>query len=834
MLAKHPPLEQIIRTHQVGKLDCATKQYQQYLKSNNNPHVHYLLSTILLQKGLFKVAKTHATVAFESNPLKTSYQFQLALINEATGDFESANHLLEKSLKSEPRNFHFLKKLAHSKIRDKQYNQAIHILSENKYKLLISDKDLLVTLVNAHTALNDRINALKAIVHYLKNNFDPELVGIAIRFCSDNKFLNIGIAYYKRLIKRGHKNQFASLYASKIWIKKNEISKAQKLLQQEKDSLIHFSEFWLQQSSIQLKHEETNLAIASLHRSICLDPKNQEALLLLAKTYQNNQNYRDAEKVSSSLISIEDKKLEYYLLQASIYRDCGKISEGIDLLNDISSNFSDSADLLLLQSDLEIKSTKGKDSYSLLPSLIKGQNAESLEPKNPQAHFTIANIYMEMAMPDKALPHFRKGIELEGYNYKSESSLIFNSLYDSKLSQKSIYQACKRWSDKYELIEKPFYPRKKSDLNPKKKLKIGYISPDFCLHPVGYFLKSLFLKYPCTDSEIYCFSNRERKDELQTFFKKQCSHWYNIEKKNDQEVADLIFELKIDILVDLAGHTSQNSLKVMALKPAPVQVSWLGFPGTTGLRSIDYRFSDAITEPLELCQPYSSEKIYHLPDGFHCYRPQYNFPDTATEIPAIRNQFITFGSFNNLRKISDQTFNLWAEVLKVIPNSKLIIKSSYLKCRESRLHFLSFFDKKDISSRRIEIIEFCTSNIQHLENYKRIDIALDSFPYNGTTTTCEALYMGVPVITLLGDHHVSRVSASILNQLGMHDWIAKNQQQYIALAIEKSGSIDALKKTKINLRNQFENSTLFDNERFKKNLHRAYRNIWQNYCLSNI
>ena len=833
MLASPPLLGQIIKIHQCGKLDLAAKQYRQYLKSNNNSHAHYLLSTILLQKGLFKVAKTHATIALEMNPLKTSYQFQLAMINEALGNFKAASPLLKQCVENEPENPLFIKKFAQSKIRDKRYDEAILLLSNKKYKLLIPDKNLLVLLVNAHTSLNDRINAFKAIVHYLRNHFDPELVGIAIRFCADNKFLNFGINYHQRLIKKGYHCPFASLYASKIWIEKNEFSKAQKLLEQEKENLLHSSEFWWQQSNIHLKNEEKELAISSLHRSICLDPENQEALILLAKTYQNNKNYGDAEKVLLSLLSIEDKRLDYYLLLACLYRDSNKISEGIELLNDLSGNFPNSLDILLLQSDLEIRSTSGKDSYSLLPALTKAQKAKSLDPKNPKVYYAISNIYMQMAMPNKALPYFRKAIALEGYNSKSESSLIFDSLYDSKLSKKSIYKTCKQWSDKYEPKETPVYPRKRLNLNPERKLKIGYISPDFCLHPVGYFLRSLFLKYPCNDAEIYCFSNIKRNDSLQVFFKNQCDHWYNVEKKSDQETADLIFELKIDILVDLAGHTAGNCLQVMALKPAPVQISWLGFPGTTGLRSIDYRFSDAITEPHELCQPYSSEKIYHLPEGFHCYQPQYNFPETTTDIPAIRNQFITFGSFNNLRKISDQTFNLWAEVLKVIPNSRLVIKSSYLKCKESRLNFLSFFDQNKISSRRIEIIEFCASNIQHLENYRRIDIALDSFPYNGTTTTCEALYMGVPVITLMGDRHVSRVSASILQQLGMGDWIAKDRQHYIDLAVEKSRSIQDLKKIKINLRDRFEKSTLFDNERFQEKIHQAYRNIWQNYC-SNI
>lgn len=830
MIAKHLPLSKIIKIHQSGKFDYATEQYRRYLKSNNNPHVHYLLSTILLRKGLFKIAKNHATMALQANPRKTSYQFELVLINEALKDFTAANSLLVKCLENEPKNPLFLKKFAQSKIRDKQYTQVIALLSHQKYKLKILDKPLLTILVNAHTALNDRINAFKTIVHYLRNHFDPELVVIAIKFCSDNNFLNAGISYHKRLTKIGYKSPIASLHASKIWIKKSEYSKAQVLLNQQKVNLLHCSDYWLQQSNIHLSNKKSVFAIASLHRSICLDPKNEEARTLLAKTYQKNKNYYDAEKVTLSLISIDKKKLEYYLLLATLYRDSNKISEGIDLLKDVSTNFPNSVDLLLLQSDLESKSTSGKVSYSLLPALIKAQKAESLQPNNPKPQFAISNLYMDMAMPSKALPYFRRGIDLEGNNHKNESSFLFNSLYDSKLSNEKIYQASKQWSNKYEGKEIPIYPRKELNLDPEKKLKIGYISPDFCLHPVGYFLKSIFLKYPFSGAEIYCFSNKQRKDELQNFFKSHCDHWHNIEKQSDQEIADLINNLKIDILVDLAGHTAGNCLKVMALKPAPIQVSWLGFPGTTGLRSIDYRFSDAITEPLELCQAYSSEKIYHLPDGFHCYRPQYKFPQTAKKIPAVQNKFITFGSFNNLRKISDQTFVLWAEVLKAIPKSKLIIKSSYLSCRESRLHFLSFFDQQKISSRRIEIVEFCTSNIQHLENYKRVDIALDSFPYNGTTTTCEALYMGVPVITLLGDRHVSRVSASILHQLGLDDWIAENHQDYIALAIKKSRSVQGLQKIKNHLRNQFEKSPLFDNERFHKNLHQAYRNIWQNYC----
>ena len=293
----------------------------------------------------------------------------------------------------------------------------------------------------------------------------------------------------------------------------------------------------------------------------------------------------------------------------------------------------------------------------------------------------------------------------------------------------------------------------------------------------------------------------------------------------DTEVAELIKKNGIDILVDLVGHTKNNSLLVFAQRPSPVQITWLGYPNTTGMSAINYRLTDAIADPPGEADRLHSEELIRLSGGFLCYQPDPLAPEINPS-PCLKNSYITFGSFNNISKISAAVIQLWAEILNSIVDSRLILKSrafADLGCKE---RYIKMFEAAGIVAGCLELLEQLPSKQDHLALYRKIDIGLDPFPYNGTTTTCEALWMGVPVITLRGHRHSGRVGASIMYHTGLEELIAESQEEYRTIAISLANDIDRLKELHDNLRERIQRSPLTDRHQFTKILEGTYKEIW--------
>jgi len=283
----------------------------------------------------------------------------------------------------------------------------------------------------------------------------------------------------------------------------------------------------------------------------------------------------------------------------------------------------------------------------------------------------------------------------------------------------------------------------------------------------------------------------------------------------------------IDILVDLMGHSGDNRLSIFLNKPAPIQVTYLGYPNTTGLSTMDYRITDGWADP-EGEDKYYTEELYRLPEGFLCYKP----PDCVPyieETPVKKNGYITFGSFNNLAKLSAETISVWSEIVKTIPGSKLVIKNKPFNDKNVINNYCKLFTSQGIDRDRLFLKGHSSSIEAHLSEYNNIDIALDTFPYNGTTTTCEALLMGTPVITLPGSRHAGRVGGSILSQVGLTELIANNRENYIGTAIRLSKDIQYIKKLNQILQRNFQ-SLLCNGPAFTRSLETAYQDMWVRYC----
>jgi protein O-GlcNAc transferase len=365
--------------------------------------------------------------------------------------------------------------------------------------------------------------------------------------------------------------------------------------------------------------------------------------------------------------------------------------------------------------------------------------------------------------------------------------------------------------------------------DPERRLRIGYVSADFKVHSVGYFLSAIFRNHDDAIVETYCYSGSIDEDEETAFYKSRAARWRATIEMSDDELATQIREDGIDILVDLSGHTNGHRLGVFARRPAPLQVTWLGYPDTTGLSAIDYRLTDAIVDPPGPADALSSERLFRLPDGFHCYTASASAPE-VTALPAEQKGFVTFASFNNLLKVNREVLDTWVGILQRVPNSRLFLKTRWLHVPEMRERVRNLLEQRGLARDRIELVGKYPTSAEHLAAYGDVDIALDTFPYNGATTTCEALWMGVPVVTLTGNRHAARVGASMLSRVGLEGLVADRPQDYIEIAARLAADLPALARLRAELRGRIAASPLCDGPRFTKQLEAAFRTMWREWC----
>lgn len=482
-----------------------------------------------------------------------------------------------------------------------------------------------------------------------------------------------------------------------------------------------------------------------------------------------------------------------------------------------------------------------------------------IEPNTVSAHNNLSGIYYTMLKYDKALKHVQKAIELDPDSALStsnlslimletghvadsvqilrkaliqdpqlnmaNSNLCMNLHYQDNIEPDEIFREHLAWAERH---EKPRLARQRphsNELTPGRRLRIGYLSPDFRVHSVAFYMVPILTAHNKENVEIFCYSDNIRDDDLTDHLRGLGHHWRDTRRLKDDALAQLIRDDQIDILVDLAGHTGDNRLTLFALKPAPVQVTYLGYPDTTGLASMDYRLTDDYADPTGRTEQWHSETLMRLPNSFLCYQPPSNVPDVAP-LPALKNGYITFGSFNTLSKVNNITLQLWCDVLKAVPGSHLLLKAKGLADEATQLRIRQALLALGIEDSRIELLAPESNALEHMGRYAQMDIALDTFPYHGTTTSCEAMWMGVPVLTLAGESHVSRVGVSLLSSTGHEDWIAHSRDELIAKAQSLAGDVTALTTLRQGLREQLRTTPLIDAHGFTANLEIAYRKMW--------
>lgn len=419
-----------------------------------------------------------------------------------------------------------------------------------------------------------------------------------------------------------------------------------------------------------------------------------------------------------------------------------------------------------------------------------------------------------------ALRTLRKAVKKDPSNDKAYSNLLLCMNYADEFQQEDIFKVSQCWGERYQQDNPVVSPPKRS------RIRVAYLSPDFRRHSVSYFFLPLLEQHDRTCFEIFCIADVAVPDEITEKMASLADGWLDIHGLSNDDAELAIRDIVPDILVDLVGHTGQiPRLPIFANRIAPIQLSWLGYPNTTGLRQMDYRLTDSIADP-ESAEPgaWYTEKLVRLPGCFLCYQP----PDDAPEVsplPALDNGYISFGCFNMLSKIQNNTIELWCNILKRVPNSRLIIKNHYLRDVATVRRIVKCFKQYGIEPRRLELLSSTPTTTEHLAHYHNIDIALDTFPYNGTTTTCEALWMGVPVVILSGERHASRVGSSIMKTVGLDSFIAKNPDEYCNLACRLVSDIHLLQEIREGLRIKMYCSELCDSELFSAKIETTFKQL---------
>lgn len=447
-----------------------------------------------------------------------------------------------------------------------------------------------------------------------------------------------------------------------------------------------------------------------------------------------------------------------------------------------------------------------------------------LKHNYPEAWNNLGLTLAEQGKLDAALSAFGTALEMRPSYSECHSNLLLFLNYHPDVHTQTLHDAHLNWAAAHQL-----YPIKVSADDPIKesdnKIRIGFVSADFCRHPIGYFLLPLLKHIDKSKFKITCYSNNQHNDDMTQALREHCHHWVSISDSSNVALVGKILTDKIDILIDLSGHTSGNKLEAFSLRPAPVQISWLGYPCTTALDTMDYVLSDSICLP-EYTHWQFTEQVLTMPNSRCCYSP----PSYAPEIdalPALQNQHITFASFNNPVKLNAPTYRLWSDILKRSSGSKLVLSWKTLSDPSIANDIYQQFADLGIDNSRIILLGEQRQHLQVFRDYQNIDIALDTYPFSGGLTSCEALWMGVPTVTLAGKHPASRQTAGLLTEIGLDRLVNFTMSNYVECVLDLASDLPRLNMLRGNLRKKMLNSTLCNAKRFSKDFETMMTRVYK-------
>jgi protein O-GlcNAc transferase len=525
-------------------------------------------------------------------------------------------------------------------------------------------------------------------------------------------------------------------------------------------------------------------AAGALRRALELKPDFAEAMINLGHTLVETGLLDDAVTVLQRALVVAPDHAEALNTLGKILKDLGRIEEALSTL----------------------------------------QRAVVVRPDFANAHNTLGNVLLAMDRLGEALDAYRRAVELDPQNATAHSNLVFAMNFDSRYDAAAILQEARKWDQRHGKPRAHLIQPHENVRDPDRRLRVGYVSPDFRQHVVAWNLLPLLSQHDPEQVEVFCYSSGTQSDAMTDRLRARAHHWRDVSSLNDELLAAQIREDRIDVLIDLSLHSSGNRLGAFAMIPAPVQITYLGYCGTSGMDAMHYRFSDPHLDPVEMDLALYSEQTIRLPETYWCYAPADEAPDPSP-LPAERNGYVTFGCMNQFAKVSPAAMELWCEILNRVPQSRMLMHAppgGYLKTVEK------FLEGHGVARDRFEFLARQPWD-QYMRAYHRIDIGLDPFPYNGGITTCDTLWMGVPVVTLSGRTAVARAGRSILCNVGLAELVAYDPQGYVRVAADLAGDIPRLNELRRTLRARMKASPLLNAPRFARHVEAAYREAWRRW-----
>ena len=541
--------------------------------------------------------------------------------------------------------------------------------------------------------------------------------------------------------------------------------------------------------SVELVTGDVKAATASLERAVELAPGSVDALIDLGICYKSAGSFKDAEMCYKRALALEpNNPRAQNCLGNLLYKVAGSY-----------------------------------DAENLYRRVI------SLQPRHADAHYNLGNVLKDTLRIEEAILHFTKAVELSPTNLSFLSNLCLVLSYGGDERKiRSVVQKYSALCESTSGIDVWHLRRHKScERMGTRRLAIGYISADFYEHSVAFFIGDILRHHNSHDFSIYAYSNNPKKDHVTERLMGYIDHWCDCFAMSDDQLAQRIVDDEIDILVDLSGHTAGNRLPVFARKPAPVQVTWIGFPGTTGLKAMDYRITDEWFDPPGMTDQHHTETLVRIPVTNGVYTPPENAPDVAP-LPSLTNGGFVFANLNNPAKMNDKVIGLWSRILVSRPGSKLMLGNASDLTLIERL--TKEFAKHGVEAERL-VFQPRLSIVEYLKLHHQIDLALDPFPYNGGTTSFHSLWMGVPVITLAGNTTPSRSGVAILARIGLHSFVSSSEEEYVALALKWSNDLHALAEIRRGLRERM-NAPELQPAAVTARLEDAYKQMWARWLES--
>jgi predicted O-linked N-acetylglucosamine transferase (SPINDLY family) len=812
-----------LQHHQAGRLQEAEAIYRQILQIQpDHPDALHLLGVIAHQVGQHHIAVDYISRAIGLNPKTAEYYLNLGEAYRAQGKLEEAATSYRQAVMLKPAFVEAYNNLGNALKDQGKLEEAVA-----SYRQAVAFKPTYAEAYNnLGNALKEQGKLEEAVAVYRQ--------AVTIRPSYPEAHNNLGCA----LQAQGRLEEAVSSYQQAVRLKPV------------------FTEAYNNLGLAQQEQGQLEEAVASYRQAVALKPAFADACNNLGNALKDQGKLEEAVTSYRQAVRLKPAFAEAYNNLGCALQDQGKLEEAVASYRQavalkpvFAEAYNNLGCALQAQGRLEGVLDHFRQAVALKPAFAEAHNnlglalrmrgmleeavvqlrqALALKPDYAEAHGNLAGALRDQGKLEEAAASYRRALALDPGNAAIHSNLLFDLTYHTA-DAAIVAQEHRNWNAQHARPLARQITAHHNDRDPDRRLRVGYVSADFWGHAISYFVEPLLAAHDHAQVEVFCYANGVRADATTQRMQAAADAWRSIVGLNDAAVAERIRADGIDLLVDLSSHTAGNRLLVFARKPAPVQVTYLGSLTTTALATMDYRLTDGSLSPADSPE-WCSEELIRLPGCFVCYRPPAEAPPVAP-LPALTTGQVTFGCFNTLAKVTPAVVALWSEILRGLPQARLILKSSTLADAAQRERYWALFRDNGTEAERIELLPK-SSMYDYLATYGRIDIGLDPFPYNGCTTTCQALWMGVPVLTLAGAMSYSRFGVTLLSTLGLDGLIAPTPEAYVAKAVELANQRRELAALRAELRARMTASALCDAKAFARGVEQAYRLMWRRWCRS--